>query len=300
MKSFFGLSFILLLIFVGSAVSADAQLFYKIARPGSDAVDYIYGSHHMAPLSIFENNSKALEAFRQSDVVVGEIDMTDMASVAAVLQRHSMAPADSTLSQLVKGDDYARLREVFAAYSPMPGLTVELVDAFKPMVVSSMIAMGVMKEDMPGFNEGDQLDSYLLQSGRSLGKRIQGLETVEEQAGLLYDGMSLARQALELVEMISDVDKLKEETAELNNLYIQGDLESLYLKTLEEETNPEFRRKLIDRRNATWLEKLPAILDSGNCFVVVGALHLPGEEGVLQGLRDKGYLVEAVDVEMNN
>ena len=51
---------------------------------------------------------------------------------------------------------------------------------------------------------------------------------------------------------------------------------------------------MIYNRNKTWAEKLPAIMKAAPTFVAVGALHLPGEKGLLNLLKRQGYTVEAV------
>jgi uncharacterized protein YbaP (TraB family) len=42
-------------------------------------------------------------------------------------------------------------------------------------------------------------------------------------------------------------------------------------------------------------ERAAPILDSGNVFMAVGALHLPGKDGVIELLRQQGFTVTAVN-----
>ena len=62
----------------------------------------------------------------------------------------------------------------------------------------------------------------------------------------------------------------------------------------EEDDDSAFTEELIFKRNADWLKELPAIMSETPSFIAVGALHLPGEKGVLEGLRKAGYKITPV------
>jgi uncharacterized protein len=58
-----------------------------------------------------------------------------------------------------------------------------------------------------------------------------------------------------------------------------------------------FQYFLLEQRNRSMVERAIAYLEQGNAFVAVGALHLPGETGLVSLLRKAGYVVEAVSPE---
>lgn len=284
-----------LLLFIVCTGCVNAQLLYKITKPGVDGEDYIFGTHHIAPVSVFQESDTTLEAFNKSNTVVGELDMRNMMQIAMVLQSRMMAPSDSTLSRMLSESEYKQVSEVFKLYAPMPGVSLEFVDGMKPMVVSSMIALGVVKAEMPEFEDDGQLDSFIQQLGSQNNKKIIGLETAEEQAEILYDSQSIAEQAANLIEMVGSVEKLVRMSRELNRLYMAGDIEGLYKLSKEEGNETDFDEKLLRNRNEKWLGVLPDIIDENDAFIVVGALHLPGNDGLIEGLRSKGYVVTAVE-----
>ena len=72
------------------------------------------------------------------------------------------------------------------------------------------------------------------------------------------------------------------------------DLNKLLEISESENSRPEFMKALLDQRNADWLTKLPEILKNGTTFVAVGALHLPGQNGIIEGLKRLGYTVTPV------
>jgi len=87
---------------------------------------------------------------------------------------------------------------------------------------------------------------------------------------------------------------------ELQNAYLSQNIDALYELSIKDMPNDpcpstdEERDALNKDRNVRWLEKLPAIMAEKPSFIAVGCLHLPGEIGLIEGLRDLGYTVEPV------
>ena len=86
---------------------------------------------------------------------------------------------------------------------------------------------------------------------------------------------------------------------QLAEAYFAQDINTLWEITEEKignqcDSTPEEEEALIYGRNAAWVEKMPAMMGEASTLFVVGAAHLPGDKGVLDLLRAKGYTVEAV------
>lgn len=277
------------------ALTVQAQVFYRISGNGLEKPSYIFGTHHLAPLSMLDSIPSARKALAEADRAVGEIDMTaGQMTLASEMQKYMMAPADSTLRDLIAPDDYERVARVFTKYAPMPGMTLDMVAGMRPMVATSMVSLGIISKEMQGFNPQEQLDSYFQTTAKSAGKPIIGLETAGEQAQMLYTTTPLSKQAADLVEMLDNTGKVVEMSKNLNDSYFRQDVDGLLKLTESEDSDPRFMEALLDKRNAAWLVKLPEILGQGSSFIAVGALHLPGENGVVKGLRKLGYKVEPV------
>lgn len=292
MKKLFKFSLSLLGLFV--ALPASGQVLYKVEGNGLEAPSYLFGTHHVAPLSVAEKFG-AVPLFEATTQVVGEIDMTqDQTAMALKIQPHLTAPADSTLSKLISAEDLAKMNETFKKYAPMPGLELMMLDGLKPMGVSAMVTVGMCAEAMDGFNPGEQLDMWFQTEGKGKGKTVIPLETIEEQAELLYDFTPVSVQAEALVELLKNPEKSLEQTKALSAAYMDQDLEKMEEISKSDETHPEFMEALLYRRNANWLEKLPSIFKEAPTFVAVGALHLAGPRGVVEGLRSAGYTVTPI------
>ena len=278
--------------------SLSAQIFYKIEGNGLTAPSYIFGTHHLAPLSVIDEVPGCREIFKNADQVIGEIDMTiNPMELGQKMQPFMIAPADSTLSKVFTPEELKIVGEEFKKWAPMPGMTVEMLDMMRPMVVTTMISVGMVQKELPNFNPNEQLDTYFQGDAKARGKEVKGLETPEFQAELLYTKVPIAAQAKALLEMAKDPKDSMEKSKKLNDLYLAQDIEGLAALSNESAKDADeaaFMEALVDMRNANWIKALPALMSEKPSFIAVGALHLPGEKGVLEGLRKAGYTVTAI------
>lgn len=277
-----------------AGMQTSAQVLFKVEGKDLKAPSYIFGTHHVAPLSTIEEFG-AIKPYESATQIVGEIDMTqDPMALSAQMQSHMLAPADSTLSKIISPEDFAIIAENFKKYAPMPGMELQMVDMLKPTAVASMVAVSMAAQSMEGFNPAEQLDTWFQTQGKAQGKEIVPLETAEQQAVILFDTTPIAFQAEALVEMLKDPEKAVAATNKLTEAYKNQDLDTMLKLAEDDDSHPEFMRALLDNRNADWLTKLPAIMTQAPTFVAVGALHLAGDKGIVEGLRKLGYTVTPV------
>lgn len=268
-----------------------AQVLYKVEGSGLKQPSFIFGTHHLAPTSVIADFG-ADKPFENVSIVVGEIDMTqNPMEMQMAMQPHMMAPADSTLTKVLPAEKMPALNEEFKKWAPMPGMELAMLDPMKPMVVTTMVTVGITADAIPGYNPNEQLDTWFQKTGAEKGKKIVALETADQQAALLFDFTPISLQEEALVELLSDPKKSVENARILTKAYMEQDLDAMMELSQKEDDHPEFMEALLDKRNADWLTKLPSIFNEGSAFVAVGALHLPGEKGVLEGLRKLGYTV---------
>lgn len=274
------------------ASQAQAQILYKIEGNGLKEPSYLFGTHHLAPLSTIDQVKGTREAFQSAKAVVGEMDMTvDQMSLAMRLQPYMIAPADSTLSKVISPEDFARISGEFQTIAGMP---LAMFEGMRPMVPGTLVAMVMVQNDMPEFNPEEQLDTWFQSEGVKEGKTIIALETPEQQGEILYCSQSIAKQAKDLVETLDNPDKGVESARKLNKAYADQDVETLYALTTAEDSDPAFMEAILENRNADWMTKLPAIMKQQPCFVAVGAMHLVGDKGLVGLLKSAGYTVTPI------
>lgn len=285
----------LLLLAITVSFAASAQIFYKIEGNGLNAPSYLFGTHHLAPTSVLESYPTLKEAEENASAVVGEIDMTiPQMQLAMAMQKYMAAPADSTLQALLSPEEFAALNEKFKPYSPMAGVDLNQLGAMRPMVLSTMVTMAEIQKSLPGFNPADQLDTRFQTEFKDAGKEIIPLETPEMQAELLYTFIPIRKQIEDFKDVLENPEELTQNCERLNKAYIAGDLDELLKLTESEDSDPAFMEALTTKRNNAWLQKLPDIMAGRPSLIVVGALHLAGDNGLVAGLRKAGYTVTPV------
>ncbi len=156
-----------------------------------------------------------------------------------------------------------------------------------------------LHEHTPGFNPQEQLDTYFQQQAGQQGKKVGGLETAQSQIDILFNSQTLQRQANLLYCAISDIEKGIEQSKRLIAAYEKQDLDAMLQLMEERDGNscdplPGEMEAMLDNRNKAWVEKMPAIMTEAPTLFVVGAGHLPGDNGVLNLLKQQGYTIEAM------
>lgn len=270
-----------------------AQIFYKIEKT-DNPTSYIFGSHHLSPIDIVEK-SNANDYFKEVDQIIGELDLTlDPIAISLAVQPHMMAPSDSTLSVLLEGENWDALNEQFEKWTPVPGMKLQMLDPLKPMAVTTMVVTGLSSQIMPGFDPSQQLDTYFFKQGEKEGKKIVALETPDYQGEVLFDTTPLKIQADALIEMLTKPEETIDNTKRLNAAYMDRDLDAMLEISKESEDNSNFMENVLYRRNQEWLQKLPDLISESSSFIVVGALHLAGPKGILEGLKNEGYIITPI------
>lgn len=280
------------------AITANAQLLWKVSGNELATPSYILGTHHLAPLSILDSIQGYQEAFESTAQVVGELDMSLMQSpeVMQMMQKTMMIESDTTLQTLFTPEEYEKINTLS---KELLMLDLAMAPKLKPSFLNMNLIVMLYLKHVGDFDPSVQLDGYLQQLGISNGKKVAALETMDFQFNMLFNGSSLQRQAQQLNCMVDHLDVGLESARKLTEAYMKQDLNEVEAVSLERQNNqcdytPGELEAMIDNRNINWANELPAIMQETPSFVVVGALHLPGNNGVLNLLKQKGYTVEPV------
>lgn len=285
------------IMLVAAAVCVNAQLLWKISGNGVKSPSYLFGTHHMAPVAVLDSVPGMAEAVSDAEVLYGELSLEDLTSPATqqIMMQKMTAPADSTLDKVFTAAELAEIDSVFSSLVGMPVSLTGQLNGFKPAMLSTVLLATVGAKTIPGFNPAEQLDKTLLQRGLEAGKPVKGLETIEFQSNLLYNS-PIAEQAADVLKTIRVEGGPEKQLLQLNAAYLSGDLDALLALMENPETgmDAEAADKIINNRNAAWVDFLIGMLPTSTMLIVVGAGHLPGPKGVINGLRKAGFTVEPV------
>lgn len=279
-----------------TAGAANSQLLWKISGKDAKGDSYLFGTHHVAPVSLIDTTPGFKDAMAGVDAVYGKIDMSEMTSPSAqqVIMSAAMAPADSTVTKLLTAEQIDSVNAVLGKYTNGM-LKLDQLAMFKPRMIDTQLGMLQTMVAFPEFNGQEQLDNTIQLKCRELGKNIKGFETLEQQMNLLMSG-SMTEQASDLMESVRKDSEAAEKARKLANAYMSADINTIETMFLDPDLGMDEKshKMLIDDRNADWLKQLSSILPSESVFIAVGAGHLIGDTGLIKELQKAGYTVTPV------
>lgn len=249
---------------------------------------YLLGSIHLLRPQDYPLPSILEQAYDDAEVLIMEVDMDDLDPFAAqaAFNAYGVLHDDRTLRDLMGEALYQRASEA-ATRIDVP---LDMLDKTEPWYAA--ITVEILILNRLGFNPALGIDMHMMSKAVADGKPIHGLETVEEQIQFL-DGLSLAAQRAMLLSTLEESAELGEIMEKLIDAWRHGDIDYLDTGLLESfADHPELKKVLITDRNARWVDAIDALLDDDDDYlIIVGALHLVGDEGVPELLSRRGVSV---------
>jgi uncharacterized protein YbaP (TraB family) len=253
---------------------------------------YLLGSVHLLRQSDYPLPVVIERAYADADTLVMELDMDDLdpVNMQATINRLGVLPAGKTLEDVLGPDQYQEV-STRAADLDVP---LELLARSEPWLAAITIEQLVLTR--LGFDPRFGVEMKLAGLAGTDQKSIEGLETVDEQLGLL-DGLSDDAQRDLLMQTLEEGSEIATLMDAMIAAWRSGDVEHLESTMLVELADyPELYRTIVADRNGRWMQSLEAMLeDDRDYLIVVGALHLVGEDGLPEQLRNAGYEVTQLE-----
>jgi uncharacterized protein len=265
-------------------------LLWEVSGNGLSQPSYFFGTMHILCAKDANISPQVSQVLDRVEAIYFEVDLDDMAQLFSSLK--TMAMKDGTkLSDLLTEEEYQKVEAYFKDKLPLP---FSLLEAYKPLLLSSMIA----EQQMP-CESTNGMEMMIMGEAGKRKLEIKGLETMEYQAGL-FDSIPYDVQAKELVKAIDSASVQSDGIAKLLQVYREQDLDGIEKLTIEEEGGiQENIDLLLYKRNRNWVDQFAPIAGKGSVLFAVGAGHLPGKQGVLELLRQRGYTVKPLKNETN-
>lgn len=269
------------------AINVHAQTSVWRVSSGQNEI-YLAGSVHLLKESDYPLPQEFDVAFEKSDKVVFETDIDKLndPQIAQVLLSKAMIPDNKTLKDILSEDVYKKLEEESSKLSiPLASLS-----RLKPsMVIITMTGIKMQQMSITA----DGVDQNFHKRAKKSGKALGFLETVEEQLDVLTS-MGDGNEDSFVSYSLEDMDEMESAMDELTGSWRNGssDLMTNQLTEMKIEY-PEIYKSIMVNRNNNWMPQIVDFLeDKPTEFVIVGALHLHGSDGLLAMLKAKGYQVE--------
>lgn len=275
-----------------SAAQAGNQkryLFWEVSSVEGKA--YILGSIHLAREGLYPLSPKIEKAFEEADVLAMELDLSQLDELEVVMKMlpKAMFSDDNTLESSVSFQTYQLAKEKMQSM----GMDIRMFNMYQPWFVAVSLTSYALVE--LGFRPEWGVDMYFSNKAQNEGKPIVGMETVDFQLNL-FQGLPYDIQELFLLSSIVEIEGIERHIDMLFDAWKRGDmrrLETILMRSLRQYPELElFYEKVFYLRNKNMALQIEDYLKSGESyFVVVGAGHLVGQQGIIQLLRDKGYAV---------
>jgi uncharacterized protein YbaP (TraB family) len=253
---------------------------------------YLAGSVHLLKANDSHLPAAFDRAYGGSKALVMELDISkvDQMQMAGWMMEHGMLKDGTTLRGMIGEERYRRV----STEAERLGIPMEVADLLQPWALGlQLLEMQYMQL---GFDAQSGVEQQLQHRAQTDGKSISGLETMEEQLGVLQ-GMSSSDQARFLDMIVTEMHDVESETQSVVTAWRTGDSAKLSaLLSDEYKSFPALYRLLVTDRNKRWVPQIEKLLHgSQDYFVVVGALHLVGDGGLLDLMRRDGYKAESVN-----
>jgi len=263
-------------------------LLWKIEKSGQPA-SHLFGTMHVGDPRVVNLAPEVEYAFRNADRFAMEMLLT-LAAEGKIISG-SFFNDGRTLKSVMQPDDYKKLLDLLNRRLYLPE---NMVTNMRPWAILVMLMM-----PQPGEADKESaLDLMLYRRAAVRKMPLLGLETPEEQLAV-FESMNIEDQVWMLNRSVQEFNELSEQLPLMLKAYIDRDLEGLvklqdkYMYD-DSDIDDEFMYELIDKRNIRMVDRMQDYLAKGNAFIAIGALHLPGKNGVLHLLEQRGYKVSAV------
>ncbi len=274
------------------AEESTESLLWEISKDGMKAPSYLFGTFHLLNNGFLETWPAVSRAFSTCDALIVET-VIDSSELGMVMNASLME--DTLLTDLFDSSQYNLISDVFEETT---GMSLSLFNDRKPIFVGVLLTLFENQQLLSNMDpyEGVPMDVYFAEEAKAAKRPVFSLESMKEQARLLYSQTSVSVQATELLVLINDYDEANDLSEQLLNAYQSNDLNGL--EELNEQDYDHWGNldHLLEDRNEKWLIRIPEILEQQPTFIAAGALHLVGPTGLISGLRAAGYTVRPIPV----
>jgi uncharacterized protein YbaP (TraB family) len=284
----------------GDKINNSGHRFWKLEKPGQKP-DWLLGTIHLSDPRVTNMPDAAKAAYAASTTVVLESDeILDQIKASARLMVKPdllMFSGKQTIRDFLNPADQIVLEDGLKKR----GIPLGAVLKMKPYIISSMVAMSPCEMSRKA-GGAPFLDQKLAVEGQATGKQVKGVETLAEQIEAMAS-LPIDFHVRSLVSIVRYPQYTADMMETTIGLYLTGDIgmvmpASIYFAPEKNDKDfqdmAQFEQRLITDRNHHMADRGEPILAAGNVFMAVGALHLVGEQGLVELLRKKGYTATPV------
>jgi uncharacterized protein YbaP (TraB family) len=260
------------------------SLLWKITRQDMKRPSYLFGTIHLLCPNDYIWTTSMQKSLASCQEVCFEMDMDDP-SVMMEVATGMIDNSGKRLKDYFAEEDYALVSQFL---KDSLGMNILMFQQMKPAALQSLFATKVVNCSEPVSYEAN-----ILEDAKKLKMGVSGLEEAKEQLAL-FDSMPIDSVVKDLVMMAKDYSKERKEYEKMLTAYKMQDLPLLNNIIQQSRTEGGNMDAFLDNRNKKWIERMEERMEQKPVFFAVGAGHLLGENGLIQLLRNNGYMVVPV------
>jgi len=282
------------------AIPNSSGLLWRVQRPNLEP-SWLFGTMHVADPAITELRPTVAAAFAGADTLVIEsievVDPEFTAEFAQEILAVARLPEGETFDTGFSEEQKTELAEMTAAH----GLPYFMARRMKPWFLSVMLSLPPCAS-LPTLQGEPVLDQKLFLDATAAGKEVVGLESLAEQLEALTSLEAVMDETALLEILAVGMQGIEDWYATLVHLYTE-EMVTFLVPLLDRSSEftamatamEDVETTLVTARNLRMHERLLPVIASGDVFVGVGALHLSGEDGLVELLRKSGYVVTRIE-----
>jgi uncharacterized protein YbaP (TraB family) len=276
---------VLALAILSAVRSAEAvSCVWKVEGPNGGTL-YLGGSIHALRNIDYPLPSAYNRAFDASGRLAFEVDRRALLESSKGLVKAGEYPRGDSLKNHVDPRTYDYLRRLFALLR----VPEQKFSKWRPW----FLALLLQSPSLHGLSEQLGVEEFLMKRARANSKPVSGLESAREHMEIFSGLTDRQSEACLLLEFIPS-NEGKGAGGRLLKAWRRGDADAMAREFHESFRDfPSLGKRLLDVRNRNWIPKIEGYLGSGQTyFVVVGAAHMGGTDGLLALLRARGCKIE--------
>ena len=262
------------------------SLLWRISGKGLAKPSYLYGTMHLTDKRLFRFDDSVYRAIESSEGLAIEVNPDEMAAYF-VNKLFDQLENQKKLQDVVDRQYFNKNRKALSKKFNKPAEEVSASDIIQEK--NKWMAEYMQKGEMPTF-----MDAYLYNIARRQGKWVGGIEDLTDQTGLISDLVDESDINYLLASDSATTGSMAHQYLEkMITAYSEQDLGAIENMT-EKHSSAEEKDKLLIRRNIKMARRIDSLASVRTMFLAIGAAHLPGDSGVIDLLRERGFTVEPV------
>ncbi len=270
------------------------SLLWKISGNGLEQPSFLYGTMHTKDARVFAFSDSVMPFFNSAKAYAMELDPKEAFNLGLIPKL--LMGKEYSLKKMIPEREYHFLDSVVKKQT---GFSVKLFDNVSPVFTMMILEMGEMNlSDSSIEGNKEILDLYFYKlaknpPGKGKKKKIIGIEKTDEQIDAL-NVLTYQEQADLLVQEIRSLEEDKNAGLDVLRFYLEQNLDSLVANEITSQMPEKFYKAIVTERNKRMANRIAEFTHEQSTFIAVGALHLPGNEGIVALLREKGFTVENI------